>query len=169
MIPRKLKNFLAYINGEDYGGRVPEVELPKLTRKMVEYYAGGMAGPIDIDMGAEKLEGSITLAEFSVAAMKHFARSDVAAIPIRITGAVVSDSGTSGTDAIAIVMRGRWKEIELGTFKRGDDHTVKFAYTLSAFEFYVNDEEIIFIDHPNNIYRIGGVDMLAAENAALRG
>jgi len=43
-LPRKLKNFNLFQNGVSFMGMVPEVTLPKLSRKMEEYRAGGMSG-----------------------------------------------------------------------------------------------------------------------------
>ncbi|PZP78467.1 MAG: phage tail protein, partial [Stenotrophomonas maltophilia] len=39
-LPRKLKNFATFVDGNSYIGDMPEVGLPKLTRKMEKYRAG---------------------------------------------------------------------------------------------------------------------------------
>ena len=54
-LPRKLKNFNLFQNGVSFMGMVPEVTLPKLSRKMEEYRAGGMTGPVSVDFGNEAL------------------------------------------------------------------------------------------------------------------
>jgi len=40
-IPRKLKAFSLFVEGRGYAGKVAELTLPKLTRKMEEWRAGG--------------------------------------------------------------------------------------------------------------------------------
>ena len=50
-LPRKLKNFALFVDGENYMGEVPEVTLPTLTRQMDDYRGGGMNMPVGL--GAE--------------------------------------------------------------------------------------------------------------------
>ena len=45
-MPHKLKQFNVFQNGVLFMGMVPEITLPKLSRKMEEYRAGGMSGPV---------------------------------------------------------------------------------------------------------------------------
>ena len=54
-LPRKLKNFIVFKDGISYQGQAPEVTLPVLTRKMEDYQAGGMGGPVKQDIGMEAL------------------------------------------------------------------------------------------------------------------
>lgn len=166
-LPKKIKNFNQFIDGVGYAGRATEVELPKLSRKMEEYRAGGMDGPVDIDMGQEKLEGNITLAEFSRAILEQHAITGVDGVGMRFRGAAVSDDASGTTDAIEIVMRGRFKEIDMGTVKAGEDTPMKIAYTLSYYKYMVNGDTIIEIDLVNMICMVNGVDRLAEQRNAL--
>ncbi|HDZ1101288.1 TPA: phage major tail tube protein, partial [Klebsiella pneumoniae] len=43
-IPKKLRLFTLFVDGENYIGKVPSVTLPKLTRKTEDYQGGGMLG-----------------------------------------------------------------------------------------------------------------------------
>ena len=54
-LPRKLKlmNFLA--DGNSYRGQVTEITQPKLAMKLEEYRAGGMIGPVKVNLGVEGL------------------------------------------------------------------------------------------------------------------
>ncbi len=65
MLPKTLKNFNLFIEGESYAGRIEELTLPKLSRKMEKYRGGGLNGDIEIDLGMEKLEMEFTLREYS--------------------------------------------------------------------------------------------------------
>ena len=166
-LPKKLKNFNQFIDGVGYAGRATEVELPKLARKFEEYRAGGMSGPVEIDMGQEKLEGNITLAEYSRAVLEQYATTGVDGVGMRFRGAALNDEAGGTTDAIEIVMRGRFKEIDFGSAKAGDDTPMKIAYTLSYFKYMLNGEDIIEIDLVNMIEKVGGVDRLAEQRNAL--
>ena len=54
-MPKKLKDFNLFDNGNSYRGQVTEITLPKLSRKMEEYRAGGMTGPVSVDFGNEAI------------------------------------------------------------------------------------------------------------------
>lgn len=166
-LPKSLKNFNIFIDGFGYAGRVEEVVLPKLARKMEEYRAGGMSGPVDIDMGLEKLEAEITMAEMSRELLIQFGVCGVDGVLMRFRGAAVTDDGTCATNAIEIVMRGRFKEIDLGTAKTGDKNTMKLSATLSRFEYHENDIPLIILDPVNMVELVGGVDRLAEQRNAL--
>lgn len=63
-LPRSLKNFATFVDGNSYIGDMPEVGLPKLTRKMEKYRAGGMNGEVSLDFGMEAIEADLTAAGY---------------------------------------------------------------------------------------------------------
>ncbi len=63
-LPRKLKNFVLFNNGIAHVGEVPEVNLPKLSRKMEDYRSGGMSGTVKLDFGMEAMEMEWTAAGY---------------------------------------------------------------------------------------------------------
>jgi len=166
-LPKTIKNFNIFIDGFGYAGRAEEVQLPKLARKMEEYRAGGMSGPVDIDMGLEKLESEITLAEFTRELLIQFGICSFDGVLMRFRGAAVTDDASCSTTAIEIVMRGRFKEIDMGSVKTGDKTSMKLSATLSRFEYYENDIPLIILDPVNMVELVGGVDRLAEQRNAL--
>jgi len=166
-LPKTIKNFNIFIDGFGYTGRVEEVQLPKLARKMEEYRAGGMSGPVDIDMGLEKLEAEITMAEISRELLLQFGVCGVDGVLMRFRGAAVTDDGSCDTTAIEIVMRGRFKEIDMGSVKGGDKTSMKLSASLSRYEYHENDIPLIILDPVNMVEMVGGVDRLAEQRNAL--
>lgn len=166
-LPKKLKNFNLFLDGESYAGRATEIGLPKLARKMEDFIAGGMAGPIEIDMGQEKLEGEITLAEFSRKVLDTYGVTSADGVTMRFRGAAVNDGTTSATDAIEIVMRGRFKDIDMGTVKNADNSEMKLSYALTYYKYVLNGEDIIEIDMLGMILMVNGVDRLEEQRNAL--
>ena len=166
-LPQLLKNFNLFLEGEGYAGRATEITLPKLARKMEEFDAGGMLGPIDIDMGQEKLEAEITLAEFSRKVLETYGIASADGVQMRFKGAAVNDGTTSATDAIEIVMRGRYKEIDMGTVKRGENAPMKLSASLTYYKYVLNGEDIIEIDMVNMIFVVNGVDRMEEMSEAL--
>lgn len=166
-LPKTLKHFNMFIDGRGYAGRVEEVQLPKLSRKMIEYSAGGMLGPIEMDMGMEKLDGELTLAEFSRELLVTFGICDASGVLLRFRGAAIADDADCTTSAIEVVMRGRFKEIDMGTAKHGEKGQMKLSYTLTRFEYHENDVNLIEIDLINMIENINGVDRTKQTRDAL--
>ncbi|MCW8966892.1 MAG: phage major tail tube protein [Candidatus Pacearchaeota archaeon] len=166
-LPKKLKNFNGFIDGVGYAGRIIEQTLPKLARKMEEYRAGGMNGPIDVDMGQEKMESEFSIAEFSRDVLLQYGVTGADGVQMRFRGAAVSDSAGSETDAIEVVMRGRFKEIDMGTVKTGEDTPMKVSASLSYYKYVLNDETLIEIDLLNMVEIVGGEDRLKEQREAI--
>ena len=165
-LPRKLKNFALFVDGENYMGEVPEVTLPTLTRKTEDWQAGGMAGPIKADMGMEGLElewkagGILRDVLTQWGAMKHDA------VGLRFAAALQSDDSEE-IQALEVVVRGRHTEIDQGKAKAGDktEFTVKSA--LSYYKLSIDNEVLIEIDLVNMVEVVDGIDRLEGVRNAL--
>lgn len=165
-LPRTLKNFILFNDGVGYLGEVPEVTLPKLTRKMEEYRAGGMNGPVKLDMGMDGLTLEWTAAGYIRDALAQFGATRHDALQLRFAGALQSDSD-SGATALELVCRGRHSEIDPGNAKAGDKTELKFKTELSYYKLSLDGVPVIEIDLVNMIEVVGGVDRLAEVRAAL--
>lgn len=74
-LPSKLKGFNLFHNGENFVGKIAEVTLPKLTRKMEDWQGGGMSGPIKVDFGNEGIQMEWTAGGFLKSVLQQY-RSD---------------------------------------------------------------------------------------------
>ncbi|MES9901118.1 MAG: phage major tail tube protein [Sedimenticola sp.] len=166
-MPKKLKAFNMFIEGEGFAGVVDEVTLPKLSRKMEAFRAGGMNAEIDIDQGMEKLETEITLGEIPRSVLNHFGVCDAAGVKMRFRGAHQADSGGCSVDTIEVVMMGRFNEIDMGSAKAGDDTQLKLSGTLTYYRYSINSEDVIEIDVLNMIEKVNGTDRLKEQRAAI--
>ncbi|SOD25251.1 hypothetical protein SAMN05518800_1815 [Variovorax sp. YR752] len=165
-LPRVLKNFIVFNDGTGYLGEVPEATPPKLSRKMEEYRAGGMNGPISIDLGMEALEFEWTAAGYMSSLLTQWGAPTHDAVLLRFAGAIQSDD-TGEVQALEIVMRGRHKEIDSGNAKPGEKTEIKVKSSLSYYKLSINGEVIMEIDFVNFIEVIGGVDRMAQIRLAL--
>jgi len=165
-LPKRLKDFDIYIDGVSYMGRATEVTLPKLSRKMEEYTAAGV-GPVELDQGMEKLEAEITLSEYATDALKLFAQNGVDAVRLHFRGAALSDEASSQFDAIEVIMGGRFKEMDFGSAKKGEETTLKLSAALSYYKYVVNGERIMEFDVVNRIEYMGGEDRMGPIREAL--
>lgn len=164
-LPRKLKNFALFLDGESYAGLATEVVLPKLARKMEEFRAGGMNGPVDTDQGLEALGLEFTAA-MDARIFRQFGAAKADAALIRFAGAWQrEDSGQ--VSAVEVVARGRYREIDPGTAKAGEDAPLKCSASLSYYKLTIDGVVEIEIDLLNFVETVGGVDRLAEQRAAL--
>lgn len=164
-LPRKLKNFNLFLDGESYAGLATEVVLPKLSRKMEEFRAGGMNGPVDTDQGLEALGMEFT-ASMDVRIFRQFGAAKADAALIRFAGAWQREDSAE-VSAVEVVARGRYREIDPGTAKAGEDTPLKCSASLSYYKLTVDGVVEIEIDLLNFVETVGGVDRLAEQRAAL--
>ena len=165
-LPSKLKNFDLFQNGESWLGLVPSVTLPKLTRKMEDYAAGGMAGPVDIDLGQEKIELAFTAGGLIKSALAKYGTTSVDAVQLRFAGAYQSDSN-GAYNAVEVAVRGRYKEFDPGDAKSQSDTEHKFSVSCAYYRLSIDGVPVIEIDMLANKLVVDGVDLTAAQRAAI--
>jgi len=165
-LPRKLKNFNLFNDGVSFVGVASEIVLPKLTRKMEETRNGGMNGPVDADLGMEKLEAEHSYGGIVREVFNQFGISRADGVLLRFAGAYQRDD-TGDVDAVEVVMRGRHTEIDGGTSKAGDDTAFKVKSTLSYYKLTINGETVIEIDVLNMVEMVNGEDRLAQQRSAI--
>lgn len=165
-LPRKLKNFDTFQNGESFIGQVNSLTLPKLARKMEEIRPGGLDSSIKVDMGGEALELSFAAAGYLRSALRQFGATSAGAVQLRWAGAYQADD-TGIYQAVEIVGRGRYSEIDRGDAKTGESSETKFTMPLVYYKESVDGLVLFEIDVINNIFIVDGVDRLAAQRAAM--
>lgn len=165
-MPRKLKNFNLFQNGVSFVGMVPEVTLPKLSRKMEEYRAAGMSGPVSVDFGNEAVSIEWTAGGLMVEALKQYGARSHGAVQLRFAGAYQEDDEGTVT-AVEVVVRGRYKEIDLGAAKVADDTSHKYTMPCSYYKLMIDGAAVIELDFMSGIETIGGTDTTAAIRKAI--
>jgi P2 family phage contractile tail tube protein len=166
-LPRKLKNFNLFVDGETFAGIATEVTLPKLTRKMEAIRAAGMNGEIDADLGMEKLELEWTCGGHVRQVYQQFGISRADGLLLRFAGAYQRDD-TGLITPVEVVVRGRHSEIDPGNAKSGDDTELKVKSSLSYYKLMENGSTVIEIDLINMVEIVDGVDNLALQRAAIQ-
>lgn len=161
-IPRVLKNFNVFINGRGYAGLCDEAELPEIVLKMEEHRAGGMDGSYEIEMGQEAMSAKLTMAEYIpelIAALGNGVR-------VQLRGALVRDTDNN-TVAVVVELGARPKKFGPGSWKAGDKGSAEHEFAVDYFRWNQAGEDLIEVDVVNMIRKVGGVDQLAAQRAAL--
>lgn len=164
-LPYVLKNFGIFADGISWIGQAETIKLPKLSRKTDEYRGAGMDGSVEVDVGSEKLEMEVELAGFHKHAYSEYG-GPISGRMWRFAGAYAQDD-TDTVQSVEIVTRGRYKEIDPDSAKGGDKSKTTYKVSLTYYKLTVDGEVLVEIDHPNFIFNVGGVDMLAAQRKAI--
>ena len=165
-LPRKLKNFNLFGNGESFLGQGKTVTLPTLTRSMEDYRGGGMSGPVKTDNGQEAIELKHVYGGFMRSLLRQYGVTTHAGVQLRFAGAYQRDD-TGAVDAVEVVVRGRHSEIEFGDAEAGEDTDFTVTTQCSYYKLSVNGVTEIEIDLVNMIENVGGVDRLAQQRRAI--
>lgn len=163
-VPRIIKNFALMIDGVGYAGIADSVTLPPLTIKGDDHRGGGMDAPVEIDMGMEKLELKFSMAEHSSSVMRGFGLQDGRAVSGQFRAAKVDDKTVQ---AYVATFRGRYHDVTPGEVKPGEKSPMTGTISLRYYRLECAGEQLIEIDIDNFIRRIGGVDVLAEQRAAI--
>jgi len=166
MLPHTLKDFMLFLDGEGYQGQIPELTIPELTRKVEEHRAGGMDGPVEIDLGQEVIEFEWKSAGWLDNLFNHYGAPIHDAAQLRFTGSYESDETGTGV-AVEIVIRGRHKAIAMGDAKPGDTNTIDVTTAVSYYKLSVDGVEQLEIDQAGSVFRVMGQDRLAARRQRL--
>lgn len=165
-LPKKLKHFNMFGDGASWLGQAVEVKLPVLSRKLEEYRAAGMNGPISLDFGQEKLESEIKFGGVMRDVLNQYGVVGHNAVMLRFAGSYQSED-TAEIDAVEVVMRGRYAEIDMGTAKGGDENEFAVKAALSYYKLVINGVTVIEIDLVGMKEIVNGVDRLAEHRAAI--
>ncbi|MCP1651807.1 phage major tail tube protein [Pseudomonas nitroreducens] len=167
-LPKKLKHMNLFNDGGSYAGVVKTVTLPKLGRKFEQFRAGGMDGPVKVDLGHsdDGLQLEWTLGGYDLIALRQFGAVRADGVMLRFAGSVQDDS-SSTVSAVEIVTRGRHEEIDFGEATPGEDTEHKITTALTYYKLTVDGDTIIEIDLLNMIHIVDGEDLLAAHRKAI--
>lgn len=160
-LPRTLRLFNVFVDGTIFVDECLELKLPKIAMKTEEYTGAGMLGPVKLLKGLEAIEleqtynAPIREIMASFGAEKH----DVALL--RFMGSY-SEEATGEAHAVEIIVRGRHNELDPGDAKAMENGSWKVKTDCTYYKQIVNGEEWLEIDVVNKIFRVMGVDRMAA-------
>ncbi len=153
-IPKKLRLFTMFVDGDNYIGKIPSVTLPKITRKTEDYQGGGMLGSAAVDLGLDSgaLDASMVVGGMVEELILKWG-GDIDELRTRFVGEIYS-SGTSSL--LEVEMRGRITEVDQGEAKQGDDTSHTYALKNTYYKLSVDDKPLLEIDLLNFIYKRNG-------------
>lgn len=151
-----------YVNNASKHGQASEITAPTITAIMTDYKAMGMVGSLEFFNGFDKLEMTIKWTYPDNAAQKACANFlKPVDLMIRSSKAKYDNGGVNGELPIVMYVRGYSKAHPGGSFKAKEDTELESTFTCQYYKLEIDGEEIVEIDVINNIYKVGGEDLLA--------
>ena len=164
MIKDVMKNVDLYVDGTLYLGKCESVEPPKLNLRMEEY-RGGLDAPVEVDMGLEKLECTVTTFGLDPDLLALWGVKTGSDAPLVFRAA--QEDGDGAVQAIRMDIRGRVKGIDWGEWKTGERVPNKVMIAVRYYKLEVDGRVLHEIDAENLIRIVNGVDQMAAIRQAL--
>ena len=160
-----LKNYTLFADGRGYAGELGDYPPPSPSIAAEEYRAGGMNGPVDIDMGMEKMTTSFVLRNYSADTLALWGIAPGRLIPITARGALESEDGT--VTPVIHNMRGKIIAPDRGTWSPGQSASLTVNMTVEAFKETIGQRVVCDIDVINMKRIVDGVDYLEEQRKAL--
>lgn len=162
----KILNANVYIDDVNFVGRATEIELSKVSVKTTEHQTLAMVGPLELFQGIEKLECKIKWAAFNKDVLGRMHPTQAVKLTFRVAQQEYRDSSVVATKQVRAMMVGRMKEYSAGTIKAGEGEG-ESTFAVDYFKKVVDGADVMEIDIPNYIYRVGGEDIYADVRTAL--
>lgn len=167
-IPEKLVAFTVYMNGGDYMG-VADVTLPSFEAQTTTVSGAGIAG--EYDSPSIGNFGSMTVTLNWRTIERNAARlSSPVAKALDFRGAQQTYDNISGTYRdvpIRVAVRALPKKLDLGKLETNGTTDSSNELEVLYIKVLIDGQELIEYDKLNYIYKVNGVDYLAARRASL--
>lgn len=164
-MPKVLKGFNAFVDGENQYGVTVDITRPKITRKTEDYTPGGAMTEMTVVHGFEKLELEITSKGYDADMLKSMS-SSISGKLIRYQGALQEEDGQEYR-VLRGEARGRIIEAGPGSDKQGEGGEHKFKIALVYWKETLDGEPIVEIDVIGNKAAFGGKDEREGLRSAL--
>jgi hypothetical protein len=166
----KIFNANVYLDGtQNLVGRASEVKLPDVEPQTSEHKALGMIGTLELPSGLKQMTLGIKWAGFYGDHLKKSANPFSAhKFQIRASHETYAAGGRTEQLPLVVLVTGSWKKNALGTLKPqemadGYDDEIAMTYLKVS----LNKEELLEVDVFQNVWKVGGVDVLEQFRANL--
>lgn len=166
-IPEKINDFNVYDDGDRLIGLSDEVSLPEINELTSEMSGPGLLGPVESPtLGKfESMEMEIPFVTLYHSAFKLMRTFTSTKLTLRGAVQVSDGEGNVAMKGMRVVVRGRKKGFTPGKFKQGEGTGSSVKLSLTYLMIELDGKQRLEIDKLNSIYRVDGVDMLAAIRA----
>lgn len=168
---QKIYNVNVYIDGtNNLLGRASEMTLPEVTAAQDEHSALGMFGKIMLPTGLDPLEAKIKWNGF-YADQQKFGANPFTAHKLQVRGnlQVFDATGLAAEQPFVAHLTCKFKKSPLGVYAPQASPEFEQELSVTYVKTILNGEELVEIDVLNNVWKVGGNDILAAYRKNLGG
>lgn len=160
-LPNTLRLFNVFGDGNSFIDTCLELKLPKIAMKTEEYSGAGMIGPVKLLKALEAIEFEHTYNAPIEQIVASFGAEKHDAALLRFMGSY-SEEGSGNDMAVEITVRGRHNELDFGDAKAAENGNWKVKTDCTYYKLVINGKEWLEIDVVHKIFKVMGVDRLAA-------
>lgn len=154
-LPRQLKAFNVYQDGESYAGRCDTFTLPAMAFLIEEHRAGGMDAPVPIELGMEMMSATFILSDNDDKFFKLMGKDNV---PLVLRGGIQAQG--KDPEPVVVNLRGMLISKEDSEWVPGQKSTTTYTMALRYFRYRQNAVQLCEIDIINMVRDFGGDDQL---------
>jgi P2 family phage contractile tail tube protein len=164
----KVNNANVYLDGGTLLGKVMEFTLPDLTSKTSESMPLGQIGTSEHFAGFEKLEGTLKWASL-YKEVYLLTANPLSTHQVQLRGNVDVYDATGLVEQVPAVcyLTCTFKKVPFGTFKAHENVELESEISITSVKLEYDGESLVEYDAIANIYKVGGVDVLATYRANL--
>lgn len=167
----KAFNANIYIDGtNDQLGRASEVKLPDVAPEMVEHKGLGMIGTVELPSGLKAMTMSVKWAGIYADSIK-FGGNPFRAHRFQLRASVETYDahGRSSETPLVVLFSGTWKKAGGITFKPKEGTESEDEVAVSYIKVILGGRPLYEVDVLNNVWLVGGEDVIANLKANLSG
>ncbi|BDV42440.1 phage major tail tube protein [Geotalea uraniireducens] len=159
---KQITNANVYMDGASFLGKVEEAKLPDVVATLAEHKALGMIGKVELPNGIDKMEMTMKWNSLYGDVLKKAANPFTAVqLQCRCSQETYTGQGRTEEVPVTVFLTGTFKKFPLGGFKQHENVEAETTLAITYFRLVVNGEDIVEVDVLANIYKVGGVDLLA--------
>ncbi|QOD81891.1 phage major tail tube protein [Chromobacterium haemolyticum] len=165
----EIREGVVYVNGASYFGMTEEVKLPEIQFRMTERKPTGGLGSLELPAGIDKMEAEINWRSYdkALAASVFNPRKGTALMVRSIKRTFDGAGGLSKEVSVVTHLTVLPKSFGLGTHKAGEAVEMPTKFAVHAVKQVVDGETLVEVDVVNQVFNLGGEDLLANQRSLL--
>lgn len=162
----RITNANVYLEGESILGHVEELNVPEIKFIKSEQKTLGMFGKAEFTSGIDKMEMKIKWNSIYADSLKKIA-NPFNALSYQIRGSIQNweSASVTGEQQCTVYMRAQTANFPGIGLKQQDNVEMESLFSVYYYKLEVADVAVIEIDVLANIFKVDGVDLLAAYKA----
>lgn len=159
---KRITNANVYIDGNSFLGKTAEVDAPKIVATLTEHIALGMVGKLELPSGLDKMDMKIKWNSlYDDVLLKAGNPFQSVQLQIRASQETYAGAGRIKEVPVVVFITGQFKEFPGGGFKQHTNVEAETNLVVTYYRLTMDGKDILEIDVLANIWKVGGVDILA--------